>query len=165
MADSPPNICSHSSGPQTRTLTTCTTNRGNSSLLPSKPQGSQRSQKQSLQTPFPIPAATEPTQQQQQPSEQPPQQQKSPPQPETWPQAVTAHQQGAAGDDETEGAIRAESQGLGRCLRSNLSRSEWPALHFYLVVSRSCVCAYVHVLECYSPFPPNPKCRLVVLCS
>ena len=47
-------------------------------LLSSKPQGSQRSQKQSLQTPFPIPAATEPTQQQQQPSEQPPQQQKSP---------------------------------------------------------------------------------------
>ena len=121
VADSPPNICSPSSGSQTRNLTNCTTNRGNSSLLPSKPQGSQRSQKQSLQTPFPIPAATEPTQQQQQPSEQPPQQQKSPPQPETWPQAVTAHQQGAAGDDETEGAIRAESQGPGRCLRSNLS--------------------------------------------
>ena len=121
VADSPPNICSHSSRPQTRKLTNYTTNRGNSSLLSSKPQGSQRSQKQSLQTPFPISAATEPTQQQQQPWEQPPQQQKSTPQTETWPQAVTEHQQGAAGDDETEGAIRAESQGPGRCPRSNLS--------------------------------------------
>ena len=90
-------------------------------LLSSKPQGSQRSQKQSLQTPFPISAATEPTQQQQQPWEQPPQQQKNMLQTETRPQAVTEKQQCAEGDDETEGAIEEESQGRGRCLRSSLS--------------------------------------------
>ena len=123
VADSPPNICSHSSGPQTRKLTTCTTNRGNSSLPSSPPSHrdhsgprnsrckppSQSPQQQSLRSNNNNPRSSRRSSK------------RAPPQPETWPQAVTEHQQGAAGDDETEGAIRAESQGPGRCLRSNLS--------------------------------------------
>ena len=82
-------------------------------LLSSKPQGSQRSQKQSLQTPFPISAATEPTQQQQQPCKQPPQRQKRTLPTEIRPQAVTEKQQCAEGMTRRKARLEQNRKGRG----------------------------------------------------